>query len=1098
MKKIKFLLSLFSASIIASGVITPALFLTSCSSNKSNNYEYNNSTKIFSVNSNFFDWNNIFIAIQQLASKDEFNKVTDIILYLNEIAPKLFNYDMKFNVSKITFSDNLLVIPISNVNEVETIEVKFDNINFSDLDIPTSNIYSIQANTVFFNMTIKDISMLDGKQLLSLINQNSYSNIPIDTYIYNSYKIVNDQYVKFYIFLPNFKVPVGILNIYMSELSVPIISPVDQIKELGIANDWNKIVNWQTSTIDTSQYKYIENTLDTNLFSSEDIISTYYTAENSNIVKKAFEDNLYNNLGPKFNIIDDYYYCIKNLISNIVNSWTGVNLLDLNVYCGNNINFENNKINGNLVLQFENTSSVPQKINKDNFYFNLDIPEIEIPVNGIICLVVNFENSNIYPSLSIKSSIEKTAYLTTSFDNISIELFSNNISCYNLEINSEKYMFMPNSYSQSTIIKNVYPGTNILENTINFEKSIENLSDSSLENINLNYIENKITKFKIILKSIQNIMLYVSQNPNIYDFLTNINNDLYNLIYALTDNKYISKIIGNLFTNQNVSTFLYFNLDNIINVINDLIPESDAKTGLLGMLYDIKKSNNSLEQMKVWVSNLVSLKPMLEKVLSSQLGWLLQIIGPLLENISLDPNIFDCLLTMLPDILKTLSIQEGTIGNIGVALLNFFSKLIIFANEYDPDCVDNPITENNYKEIHVLDFIVNEFTEGNDNSLFDILMLVLGNNSTIKTIVKIVNAINFKMNCKIRISQKNALLQTYNYEQMNLYDVIKWIIKAFFLEVELENGTTTDLYTAISDNLQYTYNNENFQFDKNNNVINQSCNWEFSLKQQIKINTLPIAALISKENINLDLSSLDLPQIVSTLINTIINNAIPVNLVISPKNIVNASFDVSNSPLFPSVSSTGILNWNYAINNTMNIDMSYILSDSNIRTSTQEKCYGSSYALLKTLLPTLVSTKVVTNKIEWMSTDLSNFIIIENYNNSSYISELYVNQLVNDDELINNFTNWINDSSNYVLNGNKYEINYDSLDLFLKNNFKFSNEFNNDNFANYYATITSANYKLVNQTNSYTLNIVFPCPVLIIKPDNSCSLSNNYTLLINI
>lgn len=1095
MKKRTFFTSLICSTILFGAIISPTIILTSCSS-KNNNYNYNAETKTLEASPSMFGWNNIFVAVQQLAAQNEFNKTSQLVKILNEIAPNLFTDNMKFDIEGITLNNNTLIIPILNNEKVQKMEIKFSEPELTKIEVPSSNVFSIQANSTFFNMTLNDIIELSGDDILSLINQNSYSNIPSSAYIYTNYKIISNNSIKYYIFLPNFKVPVGILDIYFTELTVPTVYPLEQIASLGIDNDWQKIVNWQVPSIDTNKYKYIENVLNPNLHPNTSIISTYQTAITSDIVVKTFESNLYSGTSVIDNIINDYYYCVKNLVANIVNAWSGANVLDMNVYCGNNLVF-NNTISGNLVLQFENTTQMPQKINKNNFYFNIDIPEIEIPKNGVVVLIINFNNSNISPALSTQSTINKTGYLTNAFNNLSIELFSNNISVYKYDSFENSYMFMPNSYTQSTIVKNVYPGTSIIENSTFFEKSISSLDVSDLENINKTYIESEITKFKIMLNSIQNILVYTATNPTIYEFLTNINNELYNIVYALTNNNSIATIIGNLFTDQKVSTFLYYNLDHIINVINDLLPESEAKIGLLGMLYDIKKTNNSLDQTKVWVSNLVALKPMLEKVLGGQLGWLLQIIGPLLENVSQDPNIFNCLLTMLPDIFATLSSQSGTIGNLGNALINYFNNLVIFANKYDPDCLNNSISDNNYIDLRVLDFIVNEFTQGNDNSLMNILFAIIGNNnSTLNTIAKIISAINFNIDCKIRISKK-AIPTSYNYENKNLYDVIKWIINAFFLDVKLSDGTTTDLYSAISNNLIYTYNNIEFDYNSENNYVNQKCNWEFKLKQEITLNTLPIAALISKENINIDLSDLNVPSIVNTLVNLLLNNAIPVNIVISPSNTINAYFEANNSYLFPVVSKHGNLNWNYLMNNTITTNVSNILNDSNVRITSQEQCYGSSFGLLKTLISSFISTIAYSNKIVWMETNLAQTEIIDNYNNTSYISQLYVNQLIDDNLLSDKFRSWVSDVNNYSYNNNKYTINYNSLIDLVHSNFSFSNFFNN-NFANYMVTVTSANYKVFNQTNSVTLNIVFPCPVLIIKPDNSCYLSNSYTLTVNL
>ena len=61
---------------------------------------------------------------------------------------------------------------------------------------------------------------------------------------------------------------------------------------------------------------------------------------------------------------------------------------------------------------------------------------------------------------------------------------------------------------------------------------------------------------------------------------------------------------------------------------------------------------------------------------------------------------------------------------------------------------------------------------------------------------------------------------------------------------------------------------------------------------------VPADVRISKENINIDLSNLDLPNSINSVISMLINNTLPVNLVISPQNTVEVNFSATNSYLF--------------------------------------------------------------------------------------------------------------------------------------------------------------------------------------------------------
>lgn len=1089
------LLSIIALATLSIPIFSPMVVMTSCSKS-SFSYTYDETTKILSLNSRHIGYDNIYYGVQAiLSNNNKYNNWNNISLLLSNNLPTLFT-SSNIEIANANLNNYVLELSINNNDKVNTIKISFPKINLKSLNPSNSSIFYVQSNTVFFNNSIQDIINMSSEDILSKIREYSNVNLPENCYIDKTMSISSSDYVDFYIFLPESQKPYGLLKIYLENVVVPDVLPTGPINNFNSKNEWSKIINWNVDSIEGTTYKYIDNII-TDYTSAMPIISSYSTAESSDIVKNNFL-YLYNN-DYLSNIKDDFNYGVKNSLSSISTSWNIKNILDLNVYIGNTLTINDNSyISGDYVIQFVNPLDYEVHLNSDNIYWNMAISNIEVPSNGVVTIKFTFNNSDAKPYLTLASDIDNTAYLTTSFNNLSIELFVNNDIVFSKNSSSDFVNCLKNSYTLKTIVKNVKFGKNLIDISDELKSNIQNISINDLTSTNKEFVEGNINKFKVLLKSIQNILLLSATNPTIIDFLYSLNNDIYNIIFSLTNNKYLSNLIANLFSNQKLSIFLFYNIDNIIGIIETMLPNSVEKASLLGMLYDIRNTNSSPTEMKDWVANLISLKPMIEKVLSSQLGWLLDIIGPLLENLSLDPNLFDCILTMLPDILNVVANQDGQIGQIGKSILTYLSNLISFANTYDPDCSNSPISDNKYVDIRVLDFIVNEFTQGNENSLMDILGSIIGsNNATINTIINIVKAINFNITCKIRISKKSQILQTYNYEEKNLYDVIKWIINVFFTEVKLADGTITDLYTAISNNLEFTHNQNNLEYNNQEYLVNAYDNWTFNLKQQISINTLPIAALISKENINIDLSSLNVSPILNSLVNVLINNALPVNLVISPKNVVKTSFESINSHLFPSIDSEGILNWKYLSNNTTIVDFSNVLNESNIRSTEQENCYGSSFGLLKTLLPTFISLQATTNKITWISTNNLDNEIINNYNGTSYISELYVNQLVDDLTLTSNFTTWISDKSNYYQDGDKFIINITSLDEFITQNFKFSNWFNT-NFAYYHSTITSANYKLINNTNSYTLNIVFSAPTLVIKPDNTCELTNSFTITINV
>ena len=1094
MKKRK-LLSIIALSTLSIPIFSSMAILTSCSES-SFSYTYDETSKTLTLNSKNIGYDNIYYGVQAiLSNNNKYNDWKNISLLLSNNLPTLFT-NSNIEIANVNLNNYVLELTINNNDKVSTIKISFPKVNLNGLNPPNSNIFYVQSNTVFFNNSIQDIINMSSERILNKIREISNVNLPENCYIDKSMSISSPNYVDFYIFLPESKQPYGLLKIYLENVEVPNVLPIGPINNFDSTNEWSKIINWNVDSIEGTTYKYIDNII-TDYTSATPIVSSYSTAKSSQIVNNNFL-YLYNN-DYLSNINDDFNYGAKNSLSLISTSWNVKNILDLNVYIGNTLVTNNDSyISGDYVIQFMNPLDYDVHLNSDNIYWNINIPDITVPSKGIVTIKFSFNNSDAKPYLTLASDIDNTAYLTTEFNNLSIELFVNNDKVFSENSSSNFKNFLKNSYTLKTIVKNVKFGNNLIDISDQLKSNIQNVTINDLTSNNKEFVEANINKFKVMLKSIQNILLLSANNPTIIDFLYSLNNDIYNIIFSLTNNKYLSNLIANLFSNQKLSVFLFYNIDNIIGIIETMLPNSIEKASLLGMLYDIRNSNTSPTDMEDFVANLVSLKPMLEKVLSAQLGWLLKIIGPLLENLSLNPNLFDCILTMLPDILNVVASQTGQIGVIGNSILTYVSNLITFANTNDPDCANNPILNNKYEDIRVLDFVVNEFTQGNENSLMDILGLIIGpNNATINTIINVVKAVNFNINCKIRVSKKGIIVQTYNYENKNLYDVIKWIINAFFTEVKLADGTITDLYSAISNNLQFTHTQNNLTYDNQQYSVNAYDNWTFNLKQQITINTLPIAALISKENINLDLSSLNVPPILNSLINVLINNAIPVNLVISPKNVVKTSFESINSHLFPLIETDGKLRWNYLSNNTTIVDFSNVLNESNVRSTAQEKCYGGSFGLLKTLLPTFISLQATTNKITWMSTNNLNNETINNYNATSYISELYVNQLVDDLTLTTNFTTWISDKTNYYQAGDKFVINTTSLNQFINQNFKFSNSFGT-NFAYYHPTITSASYKLINNTNSYTLNIVFSAPTLVIKPDNTCVLTDSYTVTINV
>ena len=799
-KKLKIGIGLSVSLILASATIPLAVTLSSCSSTKKPSYSYDSAKNALEIDSKaLFGNNNIFYGFQKIKYDTQPGQSTgtqyNLVAAINKLVEPTYGPDFikELNTTDVTNEkdgdpfvlkvgvvgavDKKFIKGKPQPTDVQEILIKFPKIATDKL--PWQSPIEIQAGVYFGNSTIQEISSWPVENIVSAIGN---SIIPEGTTIGSNKVIINGQTkMELNLFIPNSGISKLIIN--FAPLEVPNVEPSPIISNSNVENDWQSIINWSPELPSNISYTTIDNPTGQS-GSKKPILASYSLAEQGSVLLNKFNSSFYSNASNKtFNmnaVNEDVDYFIKNYLANVANTWDGQNILNSNVYAGNNLVANNGTLTGNIAIQFQNTSN-----KKQSLVLPITKQSIEVKPNDVVSILIKLNNSEMSPYLIQKDYRQNTAYLTSAFSNVSMQVAVNN-SLF-ASSNSENLVnIFPYSIVLKSIVGNVKDGDNYITETNEFEKLYQkefgvapqvdepNKLQQVYENAITNDVQNTINKMNTIIGAIQGIAFKWAANPTILEFLQNISQELYNLLYSNTNNSQLSKIVSSLFSQQPVSVFLYFNWENLVELLEGLnIPGLQIQIdSLVNLIKQIGNENTTLPEMKQWVENVASLYSTLEKVLgeNDSLNWLLPLIKHLMDTLSKDPSIVHFVFMNLNAILTDLGTgASSNAPKILVEIMKGLSEYMGGLLAYEPpkETINKSNTDNDpedltkYDSITVLDPILYANNSTSYKSLFTCLADNISD-ATVKnilsTIGKIFDLIKFDAN-KLTVSDIQSFVK---------------------------------------------------------------------------------------------------------------------------------------------------------------------------------------------------------------------------------------------------------------------------------------------------------------------------------------------------
>lgn len=1170
MKKIvKSLLCLSSLSIIG-GAISP--FLISCANNTSNSIDYNqtnNSIEMNSSNIEIFHNQNIFsvfsniISFQNdsndLVSKKYVEKMTQELLEVinNWLIQNDYNkLSIIFDLSNIIVANDWsLLIPITsskplNNNSVnKNLDVKQVKINFPRIDVSqikksaSENIYTQSALSTFPNKTLEQIKELPQKDILKVLSNILPSktiiwNFPIEgiepfEIVYNNE--TKQQILKILILIPGEHF--GTLELYYSEDEIKSPGPSKTlIDEFGknLNSYWPTFAQIQMESLEQMNFSKVNSGISNQILPTyEDVLVTKNIQNQITTYKQKYATNFE----------QDLIFYLKNYFANLSIEWDNKNLLLSDIFVTKTVNIDKatGKLNAKLGIDIHNNSVGTRRL-------KLPITNeiVTIEKNDVITIIIDWNNSDIQPFLN-QIENKNSAYLTTSFNNMNIKFFKHSnlknnrflaysSSWYNSSTSNFQNLF-PVSYSLKKIVDNVGFGNTILDSNDLIKESFNALKMQDLKNAKLNAINREYEQFLDILKSIQGIALKSATNPTLYNFLQSINSEIYDVMYLLSSDERVASIISDIFSVKKLSEYLHSNIGNIISLLKDVKNSSDTSMDIvIEMLTMIESTNPTLEEKQEWVKSIEGLYPTLEKLLGSNLQWIMPLIKSIMTSISADdPSVIQLLFNNTDFVLQFMQLPENKdkLGITTVELIKLISQylneLIIFGQEMSRDINSNP---NKYKTIKVLDILTYELTEKNVNqiSLFniiiEILKLVNPNSITINTLQQIQGIIGNQISLPKILNDysKSTFQNETNWLGIKNYKVVKDTITKTKLSTQLgklinsifnvyinNSQTTIDLYSMFVINMNIEIEKHNFLWNTNKKVT-QELNIKFSFKQDIKIDLIPLCVIIDnliiKSNSkNKKIISNDQLKIVKpNKIFGIESSLLPVNLVIKKDvNYYKTSFVSKEESIFPTISNKGQINWSYNSQQNNIIEFKQIINDSNELVNKDNKTknyYGSKYSTFKLILNSFKFNNIW-SKFTETTTNLINPVIIKNYDSKIHISQAYVstknksNKEISDflATYINNYGQWTKSTWDENRNQFSFKDNSDFVNE-LKQYLNFSPLFNENIYTKYNIGFDSIHYEfsllslIKIETYQYSLVIKFNIPILYTTIENGIKTTN--------
>lgn len=992
-KALKFWLAISSLALCTAGV---SPLIVSCASNNSKNdfdydannqqLEINKSELVFpSANNNLFiAYNNLLETTKPKSSAVINEKLTAIYsqwlnslgMQFSEIAFDLTNITIDgFSISIPTTIKDLKVINSDNSQNTPTINCNKTKINFASIsinninDLIANNTYSAPATQLFPGYSLEDIQKLPEQKLLekipSLPNSTTIfkggENFPLPTY---SIIQTNDgsKALRVLIFTPNKSGGLGQILVTQSNLDIVPIQPNQEVKNaLGdnVQNNWQEVVNKYMIPIPEQTLTSISGT------SNANVVTSYEAAQNSSLVTQKIASYTKDITTFKTNLETDLDFFLKNYLTSLSTAWEQPGLITSGIFTSNNLTIdENNKLlTGSVAIMLNNYTTGTKKI-------ALPITNQEILVNGnsTLTILIGFNKSSLSPCLVTQDATKNTAYLTTAFSNVSLNVYQspiNNSSEMKTRDSSNvltpivstnfptSVNVFPYSYAMKTLVTNVGFGNNLISSTSLINESLKKLKVDDLKNLQLNQINTTYQNVLVGVKAAQNLLLKIAENPTLFNFLQDINQDLYSIFYLLTNDANLSSIVSDLFSTKKVSEYLYTNLSKITALIKKLVNTYPQLSTVLNMLETIGNTNQTLAQMQEWVKSIESLYPTLEKLLGANIQWIMPLLKTIMTSLSKDdPSIISLILNNIDPIFQFL-LSTDNASNLDanvVKIIGIFHTYLKSLAEFSAKQIGASKDPNKYKNIKVLDILVYELTTPNkDSTLLKSIATVLQIIQPNSPIAPILDKINSMIGSEIKIPSelKDYSEAEWKNEQNKLtkkwtYKVKTTTIKTTSLTTQLQkiiqslvnvtvNDKSSDLYTSLSNNVQTTIVKNDFTYNSSSATVTQNLSVKMNFKETVKFDLMPLLVLLDNVTGEVSLSSSKAtsskPTTPEAGLSTVTPGAIkvsilslslattlPTDIVIMPDNYLQFSYIANNAKLRPNVNTnTGMINWAYQL-----------------------------------------------------------------------------------------------------------------------------------------------------------------------------------------
>ncbi len=992
-KALKFWLAISSLALCTAGV--SPLIVSCASTNSKNDFDYdannqqleiNKSELVFpSANNNLFiAYNNLLETTKAKSSAIINEKLTAIYsqwlnslgMQFSEIQFDLTNITIDgFSISIPTTIKDLKVINSDNSQNTPTINCNKTKINFASIsinninDLIANNTYSAPATQLFPGYSLEDIQKLPEQKLLekipSLPNNTTIfkggENFPLPTY---SIIQTNDgsKALRVLIFTPNKSGGLGQILVTQSNLDIVPIQANQEVKNaLGddVQNNWQEVVNKYMIPIPEQTLTSISGT------SNANVVTSYEAAQNSSLVTQKIASYAKDATTFKTNLETDLDFFLKNYLTSLSTAWEQPGLITSGIFTSNNLTIdENNKLlTGSIAIMLNNSTTGTKKI-------ALPITNQEILVNGnsTLTILIAFNKSSLSPCLVTQDATKNTAYLTTAFSNVSLNVYQspiNNSSEMKTRDSSNvltpivstnfptSVNVFPYSYAMKTLVTNVGFGNNLISSTSLINESLKKLKVDDLKNLQLNQINTTYQNVLVGVKAAQNLLLKIAENPTLFNFLQDINQDLYSIFYLLTNDANLSSIVSDLFSTKKVSEYLYTNLSKITALIKKLVNTYPQLSTVLNMLETIGNTNQTLAQMQEWVKSIESLYPTLEKLLGANIQWIMPLLKTIMTSLSKDdPSIISLIFNNIDPIFQFL-LSTDNASNLDanvVRIIGIFHTYLKSLAEFSAKQINASKDPNKYKNIKVLDILVYELTTPNkDSTLLKSIATVLQILQPNSPIAPILDKINAMIGSEIKIPSELKDYSDAEWQnitegkgtswsplRVKTYQVKTTTIKTTALTAQLQkiiqsfvnvtvNNNPSDLYTSLSNNVQTTPVKNDFAYHSSSATVTQNLSVKMNFKETVKFDLMPLLVLLDNVTGEVSLSSFKptnkptTPEgftAVSpgTILGISLATTLPTDIVIMPDNYLQLSYTANNSKLRPNVNTnTGMINWAYQL-----------------------------------------------------------------------------------------------------------------------------------------------------------------------------------------